>query len=97
MKFEWNEAQNVDASGMQAEAVQQEEVDHGEVKRGGSSSAEDDPDLDQEIGDDEPGDHLLERDYSSYDTWMGVLSASSIKYFVRIVPSSEVGAVALDD
>jgi len=37
------------------------------------------------------------RDFSVYDTWMGVLSASSVKYFVRIVPSSEVGVISLGD
>lgn len=84
-----------DTSGIQAESVQQEEVDHGEVARGGSSEE----DLDEGMGDDEADapDILSERDYSSYDTWMGVLSASSVKYFVRIVPSSEVGVVSLDD
>lgn len=38
-----------------------------------------------------------ERDFSTYDTWMGILSASSVKYFVRIVPSSEVGVLSLED
>lgn len=36
-------------------------------------------------------------DHSSYDTWMGILSSTSVQYFVRIVPSSEVGATYLDD
>jgi UDP-glucuronate 4-epimerase len=40
---------------------------------------------------------VIERDLSSYDTWMGVLSSSSTKYFVRIVPSHEVGVVSLDE
>jgi UDP-glucuronate 4-epimerase len=84
-----------DKTGMQAESVQQEEVDHASVKRGGSSEE----DIDQDTGDDEPdaADILSERDFSAYDTWMGVLSASSVKYFVRIVPSSEVGVLSLDD
>lgn len=38
-----------------------------------------------------------QRDYSAYDTWMRVLSASSTKYFVRIVPSAEVGVLSLAD
>ncbi len=41
--------------------------------------------------------NLCERDFSLYDTWMGVLSASSVKYSVRIVLSSEVGVVLLGD
>jgi hypothetical protein len=28
---------------------------------------------------------------------MGILSSTSVQYFVRIVPSSEVGATYLDD
>jgi nucleoside-diphosphate-sugar epimerase len=38
-----------------------------------------------------------QRDWSANDTWMGVLSATSVKYFVRIVPSSEVGVVTLEE
>jgi len=36
------------------------------------------------------------RDFSSFDTWMGILSSARTKYFVRIVPSSEVGIVTID-
>jgi hypothetical protein len=36
-------------------------------------------------------------DMSLYDTWMGVLSSTSLQYFVRIVPSSAAGVVVLDD
>lgn len=38
-----------------------------------------------------------DRDHSSYDTWMGILSSTNVQYFVRIVPSSEVGATYLED
>lgn len=44
-----------------------------------------------------PDVHGQERDMSAYDTWMGVLSSTSLQYFVRIVPSSEAGVVVLDD
>jgi UDP-glucuronate 4-epimerase len=44
-----------------------------------------------------PVEAFPDRDPSSYDTWMGVLSSTSVHYFVRIVPSSEVGATYLDD
>ena len=37
------------------------------------------------------------KDMSAYDTWMGVLSSTSMQYFVRIVPSSAAGVVFLDD
>lgn len=82
-----------DKQGMQAEAVEQEEVNHEDVKRGVSSE-----ESDQNLDDDSNSEKVLtERDYSSYDTWMGVLSATAVKYFVRIVPSSEVGVVSLSD
>jgi hypothetical protein len=38
-----------------------------------------------------------DREFSSNDIWMGVLSASSVKYFARIVPSADVGAVSLEE
>ena len=38
----------------------------------------------------------VERDLSSYDNWMGILSSSNVKYFVRIVKSSEVGVESID-
>jgi UDP-glucuronate 4-epimerase len=90
-------ADDKDVTAMQAEPVKEEEVNNGEMKHAGSS--EDSEEGDTDIGDDEPADpaELLPHDYSSYDAWMGVLSASSVKYFVRIVPSSEVGVVSLDD
>mmetsp|Transcript_39237 Transcript_39237/g.117998 ORF Transcript_39237/g.117998 Transcript_39237/m.117998 type:complete len:94 (+) Transcript_39237:2-283(+) len=31
------------------------------------------------------------------DSWMGVLSSTETHYFVRIVPSSAIGVVHLDD
>lgn len=36
------------------------------------------------------------RDVSEYDTWMGLVSSTELQYFVRIVPSSEVGVVLLN-
>ena len=78
---------------MQAEAEEQEEVNHEDVKRGESSESADN-NFDEESDNEKT---LTERDYSTYDTWMGVLSATSVKYFVRIVASSEVGVVSLSD
>lgn len=37
------------------------------------------------------------RDVSEYDTWMGLVSSTKTNYFVRIVPSSEVGVVVLNE
>ena len=82
--------------GMQAEGVEQEEVR--DIKGGSSLDDEEEDAVSGEDEDETEGtETLAERDYSSYDTWMGVLSATSIKYFVRIVPSSEVGVVSLDE
>ena len=81
--------------GMAGEAV--DEVAVGGVK--GSDSVERDDDRARLDEEDTVEDERQkgERDLSSMDTWMGVLSASSVKYFVRIVPSSEVGVVSLAD
>lgn len=73
------------------DAGAQQEVAADEEKRGQSSDQDDD---DVEGDGDESAD--VERDFSSYDTWMGILSSSSVKYFVRIVPSSDVGVVSID-
>ena len=81
--------------GMKGDDV--EEVVAGDKKRGDSSDRDDDEV--QQLGE-EPGTEdapAEERDFSHYDSWMGVLSASSVKYFVRIVPSSEVGVISLHD
>jgi UDP-glucuronate 4-epimerase len=85
-----------EGGGFVNEGVQQQEVVAGEKNRGASSEQDDDQ---AGFNDDEKDSELLleGRDFSSYDTWMGVLSASSVKYFVRIVPSSEVGVVSLED
>ncbi|KAG7345369.1 NAD-dependent epimerase/dehydratase [Nitzschia inconspicua] len=77
------------------DAGKQQEVAAEEEKRGESS---DDPDDDEVI---EGRDRLdkephVERDYSSYDAWMGILSSSSTKYFVRIVKSSDVGVASIN-
>ena len=53
---------------------------------------EDEEEMDGDEATDEP-----DQDISSYDTWMGVLSSPSAHYFVRIVPSDEVGVVYLED
>ena len=39
---------------------------------------------------------LKKRDVND-DTWMGMLSSTSMHYFVRIVPSADVGVVFLDE
>jgi UDP-glucuronate 4-epimerase len=44
----------------------------------------------------EPEPTEMERDVSSYDIWMGILSSSNVRYFARIVPASTVGAVHLE-
>jgi nucleoside-diphosphate-sugar epimerase len=82
--------------GIQAESVAQQEVNTAGDKKRGASSEQDDDEVEPATESDAQS-NLLERDFSAYDTWMGVLSASSVKYFVRIVPSSEVGVVSLDD
>merc|ERR1712161_131314 len=79
------------------DAVTQQEVAANEEKGGDSSDEHEDNNRvdtkqDSEI-EEEP---LMERDFSSYDAWMGILSSSSVKYFVRIVPSSDVGVVSID-
>lgn len=73
-----------------------EEVAAGDKARGDSSDRDDDqvPETkDEEL----QVPAAEERDLSFYDTWMGVLSANSVKYFVRIVSSAEVGVVSLED
>jgi hypothetical protein len=73
----------------------QQEVAADEEKRGDSSEDHDDDEIlpdDREENGDEPH---IERDFSSYDTWMGILSTKN-PYFVRIVKSSEVGVVSID-
>ena len=83
------------------DAVAQKEVAANEEKRGDSSDEQEDIRLvdNKQEGDNENEEesHNMERDLSSYDTWMGILSSSSVKYFVRIVPSSEVGVVSITD
>jgi hypothetical protein len=75
------------------DAGAQQEVAADEEKRG-QSSDEDDDEIEGNGEEEEAAD--IERDFSSYDTWMGILSSSSTKYFVRIVPSSAVGVVSID-
>lgn len=65
---------------------------------------DDDAIVDDDTNEDEGGEVPLrpeiqgqERDVSAYDTWMGVLSSTSLQYFVRIVPSDEAGVVVIDD
>ncbi len=77
-----------------ADAVAQEEVDAGEEKRGESSDEA--PEETLSIVNKKTGkgsDESRERDSSS---WMGILSSSKVKYFVRIVLSSEVGITSID-
>lgn len=81
-----------------ADAIAQKEVVAGDEKLGDSSDEvreEDRPadDKNKKENDEHESQH---RDFSSFDTWMGILSSSRIKYFVRIVPSSEVGITSID-
>lgn len=81
------------------DAVAQKEVETNEDQRGDSSDEQEDSNLEVRSSRDESNgnenDSSMERDFSSYDTWMGILSSSSTKYFVRIVPSSKVGVVLI--
>mmetsp|Transcript_20276 Transcript_20276/g.57566 ORF Transcript_20276/g.57566 Transcript_20276/m.57566 type:complete len:546 (+) Transcript_20276:1-1638(+) len=80
------------------EAKDKEVVAADNKERGDSSSEMDDDIIpfNQEEYDGD-GSPLLQRDYSAYDAWMGVLSATSKHYFVRIVPSSEVGVISYEE
>jgi nucleoside-diphosphate-sugar epimerase len=83
-----------------ADAIAQKEVIADGEKRGDSSDEvgeENRPvdDNNNQESDEQESHH--QRDFSSFDTWMGILSSSRIKYFVRIVPSSEVGIVSIDN
>jgi hypothetical protein len=76
-----------------------------------SNKAETEPDHDDDdgqIGEDDNGEVVsgsvlkdTEKtsavDPSNYDTWLGVLSSSNTRLFVRIVESQAVGAVFLDE
>lgn len=82
-----------------------ENVEH-EIDEDEENKNVEDSDNDEDEGENEgaqpqvkakPVEGVPDRDPSSYDTWMGVLSSTSVAYFVRIVPSSEVGATYLDD
>lgn len=72
-------------------------------KKQATEAEEEDDRVDDEIPEDAEAkkgvkrESAPERDVSSYDTWMGVLSSPSAHFFVRIVPSSEVGVLYLDD
>jgi len=83
------------AFGMGGEGVEEIAV---AVKKGSDSRERDD---DQSRTDDhdevEDSRRKKERDLSAIDIWKGVLSADSTKYFVRIVPSNDVGVVSLAD
>mmetsp|Transcript_16735 Transcript_16735/g.25288 ORF Transcript_16735/g.25288 Transcript_16735/m.25288 type:complete len:931 (-) Transcript_16735:76-2868(-) len=57
-------------------------------------------DLDEEADDDIVNTETTngngeEQDMSTYDTWMGMLSSTDVHYFVRIIPSSQVGVIHL--
>lgn len=79
------------------DAGKQQEVAAEEKQRGESSDDPDDDELIVEVQEDLDTESHVERDYSSYDAWMGILSSSSTKYFVRIVKSSEVGVASIDE
>eukprot|EP00536_Pseudo-nitzschia_multiseries_P004773 jgi/Psemu1/285337/fgenesh1_pg.82_\ len=80
-----------------ADASAQKEVTVDEEKRGDSSDElqEGSRTADQKDKEENNDQESQQRDFSSYDAWMGILSSSNIKYFVRIVPSSEVGVVSI--
>ncbi|CAB9506168.1 glucuronate 4-epimerase [Seminavis robusta] len=68
---------------------------------------DDDAVVDDDANEEEDGDihsraevQDKKRDVSAYDTWMGVLSSTSLQYFVRIVETGSeggIGVVVLDD
>jgi len=76
-----------------ADAVAQEEVNAGEEKRGESSDEAREETLSVVNKKTEKDSNGSKRDSSS---WMGILSSSKVKYFVRIVPSSYVGITSID-
>ena len=82
-----------------ADAAAQKEVTADEEKRGDSSDElqEYHRAVDEKEGEENDDQESQQRNFSSYDAWMGILSSSNIKYFVRIVPSSEVGVVSIMD
>lgn len=81
------------------------EVDNAEVVAPQDKGDADDNALDDDSTEQEDADipsrpdveAQQNKDVSSYDTWMGILSASKLQYFVRIVPSSEAGVVVLNE
>eukprot|EP00934_Nitzschia_sp_Nitz4_P007707 Nitzschia sp. Nitz4//scaffold106_size73319//59687//62451//NITZ4_005746-RA/size73319-processed-gene-0.72-mRNA-1//-1//CDS//3329532550//7697//frame0 len=86
-----------DSGGFRGEGEGAAEAEAEDKTRGDSSEQDDDEneaEVQQGLVDPEPKE---ERDFSAYDNWMGILSATSVKYFVRIVVSSEVGVVSLQD
>jgi len=82
-----------------ADAVAQKEVIADEEKRGDSSDElrEEKSPIDDNNEQDNDEEESQQRDLNSFHSWMGILSSSRIKYFVRIVPSSEVGIVSIDN
>jgi len=79
------------------DAGTQKEVAANEEKRGDSSDEQEDNNrVDNKQDSEIEEESHMERDFSSYDAWMGILSSSSVKYFVRIVPSSDVGVMSID-
>jgi len=93
------EGEEIERGEFVADAIAQKEVIADGEKRGDSSDEvgeENRPvdDANNQEGDEQESD---QRDFTSFDTWMGILSSSRIKYFVRIVPSSEVGIVSIEN
>jgi len=78
-----------------ADAIAQEEVNAGEEKRGDSSdeAREESRTFDDSKKSETDGKDSQQLESSS---WMGILSSSKTKYFVRIVPSTDVGIISIE-
>ena len=68
----------------------EEQPDDDESRKQESDPVEDEPSESETSG-------ASVRDVSEYDTWMGLVSSTKVNYFVRIVPSSAVGVVVLNE
>jgi nucleoside-diphosphate-sugar epimerase len=58
----------------------------------------DDADTQRQTGDAlEEDASAVVRDVSEYDTWMGMVSSTPVYFFIRIVPSSELGVINIKE
>ena len=90
------EGEEKDRGEFVADAIAQKEVNAGEEKGGDSSDEvrEETRSNDENKKPENDGQESQQHDSSS---WMGILSSSTMKSFVRIVPSSEVGIVSIEN